>query len=127
MAIKRDQADIWFSRAVRHRDKHTCQYCGQEGSDCAHIYGRKTKSTRWSMDNAICLCRYHHRWFGENPLEFHRWLEMHYGVGHMEILRDKWNTTLKTNAALRAEISKHYREEFRKAEQDPQYEIVSYN
>ena len=33
MAIKRDQADIWFSRAVRHRDKHTCQYCGQEGTD----------------------------------------------------------------------------------------------
>ena len=127
MGVKRDQADIWFSKAVRHRDKHLCQYCGQEGTDSAHIYGRARKSTRWSMDNALCLCRYHHRYFGENPIAFHDFLLKLWGEGHMEILREKANAIMKTNKELRAEISKHYREEFRAAEADPSYKIVSYN
>ena len=127
MGVKRDQCDVWFSRAVRHRDKHLCQYCGQEGTDCAHIFGRARKSVRWSMDNAICLCRYHHRWFGENPVAFTDWLTKHWGEGHMTILREKQAAILKTNKELRAEISKHYREEMKKAEADPQYKIISYN
>ncbi len=45
----------------------------------------------------------------------------------MVILREKWNAIMKTNKQLRAEISKHYREEVKKAEADPQYEIISYN
>ena len=127
MGVKRDAADIHFSRAVRHRDRHTCQYCGQEGTDCAHIYGRARKSVRWSMDNALCLCRYHHRWFGEHPVAFTDWLTSKYGEGHMAILREKQAAVMKTNKELRAEISKHYREEMKKAEADPQYRIISYN
>ena len=98
-----------------------------EGTDCAHIYGRAKKSVRWSMDNAVTLCRYHHQWFGSNPVAFTDWLTKLYGHGHMDILREKANSTLKTNKLLRKEISDHYRGELRKAEADPKYDIVSYN
>lgn len=127
MAIKREACDKWFSNCVRHRDKHTCQYCHQAGTDCAHIYGRAKKSVRWSMDNAITLCRHHHQWFGSNPVAFTDFLTKIYGEGHMAILREKANSILKTNKALRKEISDHYRAEFRAADADPAYVIVSYN
>jgi hypothetical protein len=79
------------------------------------------------MDNAVTLCRYHHQWFGSNPVAFTDWLTKIYGSGHMDILREKANATLKTNKLLRKEISDHYRTELRKAEADPDYDIVSYN
>mgnify|MGYP002641961621 CR=1 FL=1 len=125
--MRRDAADSWFSKCVRHRDQHRCQYCFKEGTDSAHIFGRARKSTRWSMDNAITLCRYHHRYFTANPVAFADWLTKTLGHGHMDILREKANTILKTNKLLRKEISDHYRTEFRKAEADLSYEIVSYN
>ena len=31
MAVKREACDIWFSKCVRHRDQHRCQYCFKEG------------------------------------------------------------------------------------------------
>ena len=89
MAVKREACDNWFSKCVRHRDQHRCQYCFNEGTDCAHIYGRAKKSVRWSMDNAVTLCRYHHQWFGSNPVAFTDWLTKIYGSGHMDILREK--------------------------------------
>ena len=127
MAVKREACDNWFSKCVRHRDQHRCQYCFKEGTDCAHIYGRAKKSVRWSMDNAVTLCRYHHQWFTSNPVAFTDWLTKLYGEGHMDILREKANALLKNNKLLRKEISDHYRAEFRKAEADPDYEIVSWN
>ena len=127
VAVKRDACDSWFSKSVRHRDQHRCQFCFGEGTDCAHIYGRAKKSVRWSMDNAVTLCRYHHRWFTANPVAFADWLTKLYGHGHMDILREKANATLKTNKLLRKEISNHYRTELRKAEADLAYAIVSYN
>jgi predicted restriction endonuclease len=127
MAVKREACDIWFSKCVRHRDQHRCQYCFNEGTDCAHIYSRARKSTRWSMDNAVCLCRHHHQWFGSNPVAFTDWLTQLYGEGHMNILREKANALMKTDRTLRKEISDHYRAELRKAEADIDYEIISYN
>ena len=125
--VKRSAADDWFSKSVRHRDQHRCQFCFAEGTDCAHIFGRAKKSVRWSMDNAITLCRYHHRYFTANPVEFTDWLTKTLGHGHMDILREKANAILKTNKLLRKEISDHYRTEYRKALADPTHEIVSYN
>jgi hypothetical protein len=58
---------------------------------------------------------------------FTDWLIKINGEAHMEILRDKANAVLKTNKILRKEISDHYRTELRKAEADPNYDIVSYN
>lgn len=129
MAIKRDAADKWFSDVVRKKAGHVCESCGKvEGRmECAHIYGRSAKSVRWSLDNAVCLCHYCHMQFTANPLEFTAWLEGELGQGHMEMLREKWQVLMKTNKELRKEIAKHYREEFKKMDQDENYEPVSYN
>jgi len=129
MAIKRDAADKWFSDVVRKKAGHVCESCGKvEGRmECAHIYGRSAKSVRWSMDNAVCLCHYCHMKFTANPLEFTKWLEDTLGQGHMEMLREKWQVLMKTNKLLRKEIAKHYREEFKKMDEDENYEPISYN
>lgn len=129
MAIKRDAADKWFSDVVRKKAGHVCESCNKvEGRmECAHIYGRAAKSVRWSMDNAVCLCHYCHMRFTANPLEFTKWLEETLGEGHMEMLREKWQVLMKTNKQLRKEIAKHYREEYKKMDEDENYEPVSYN
>jgi len=127
MAIKRPAEDKWFSDAVRLRDGR-CLECGKtETLECAHIHGRRKKSVRWSMDNAVTLCHYHHRHFTEQPIEFYHWLNDVLGEGHMALLHEKANQVMKTTAALRKEIAKHYRLEVRRKEQEPDYQIVSWN
>ena len=127
MSIKRDGADIAFSKAVRYRDK-VCTHCGTDQTlQCAHIYGRRQKVVRWSMDNAVALCAGCHRYFTENPIPFHDWLLETLGEGHMELLREKTRGHMKTNEALRKEIGKHYRDELKKTESNPEYQIISYN
>ena len=128
MAIKRDVADKWFSDVVRLNKQSTCEKCGKEGrTECAHIFGRRAKSVRWSMDNAVCLCHYCHKYYTANPVEFTDWLEDTLGEGHLSILREKWQVLMPTNKLLRAEIAKHYREEHKKMTKDTNYKPVSYN
>jgi hypothetical protein len=45
----------------------------------------------------------------------------------MEMLKEKKNCLMPTTKKLRAEIAKHYREEFKKMEADPSYTPASYN
>jgi hypothetical protein len=140
MSIKLEACDTWCSKVVRQKANYTCEYCGKQDSrmECCHIHGRRAKSVRWSLDNLLCLCSHHHRYFTENPTEFTRWLEGKFddngnwvegylGKGHIDILLEKKNILMPTNKKLRAEIAKHYRLELRKMEQDPSYEPVSYN
>jgi hypothetical protein len=133
MAIKRDQADKWFSDCIRHRADYQCEHCHKgftglvQGFECCHIYGRANKSTRWSADNAVALCGGCHRAFTEHPIAFHDWLLVHHGGGHMDLLREKRNSILKTNKILRKEISKHYRDEFRRMGENGTTDLVSYN
>jgi len=127
MAIKRTNADIWFSKAVRLRDGH-CLVCGTDQTlECAHIYGRRRKIVRYSMDNAVTLCHHHHRVFTENPLAFAGFLETELGAGHLEILTEKCRGILKENKAVRDEIAKHYREQIKLYENNQSHIFVSYN
>ena len=129
MAIKRDQADKWFSDVVRAKAGWQCEHCGKQDGrmECAHIYGRRLKSVRWSLDNAVCLCHWCHRDFTENPLKFTDWLDQYFGKGHLDLLREKRNQILKANDLVKKEISAHYRSEFRKMEQDETHQPISYN
>jgi hypothetical protein len=127
VGIKRDQADVWFSKAVRLRDG-CCVRCGTtETLQAMHIVGRRNKAVRWSLDNAAAGCAACHRYFTENPLAFTDFLTQLWGDGHLEILREKAREILKTTKELRKEISAHYRAEVRKKEEDPDHEIISYN
>jgi hypothetical protein len=132
VAIKRDQADAWFSKCIRHRAQWKCECCGKQytksdtGLHAAHIFGRAGKSTRWDLGNAIALDYACHQRFTANPVDFHTWLYEYLGSGHMELLKERRRLILKTNKELRAEIAKHYREEYQRAEQDPNYIIIGW-
>lgn len=132
MGIKRDAADSWFSKCVRIRAGWKCESCNKQytpsdtGLHCAHIFGRANKSTRWDMGNALALCYACHQRYTANPLDFERYVRTYLGGGHLDRLNERRRVLLKTNKALRDEISKHYRDEYRKAEQDPDYKIIGY-
>jgi len=79
------------------------------------------------MDNAVALCHWCHRHYTSNPIQFHDDLLKLLGEGHMAILREKSNGIMKTNKLLRAEISKHYRNELKQIEVDPDHCVISYN
>lgn len=77
--IKRTKLDIIYSTLVRERAEWSCEFpgCGKlfpegetAGLDCSHIEGRRARATRWYPDNAMAMCKFHHRYLGENPL-FH--------------------------------------------------------
>ena len=128
VSIKRDQADKWFSSVVRLAKHSMCENCGKEGrTECAHIFGRRTKSVRWSMDNAVCLCHYCHKDFTANPVEFTYWITDRLGHIHIDILREKWQMVMPTTKLLRKEIARHYREEHKKMIIDGSYVPISYN
>ena len=73
------------------------------------------------------MCAYHHDFFGKNPVTFADWLSQYFGQGHMDILKEKRNSVLKTTKELRKEISDHYRKEYRKMLDDEDYDPESYN
>jgi len=127
MAIKRTNADIACSKAVRLRDG-ACVRCGNtETNQAMHIYGRRNKAVRYSLDNLLTGCYTCHRQFGESPVMFTDFCNQYLGEGHMEILREKSLGIMKDNKITRAEIAKHYREEIRKKEQNSNYIMISWN
>lgn len=126
--MKISAADTWFSKAVKLRDNNTCQKCGiqKERMECSHVHSRRHRTIRWDLMNAKTLCHGCHRWWHENPTESGKWFEETYGITHVEILLEKKNAYFKVPKSEEKEISKHYREECKKKESDPTYEIVSY-
>ena len=130
--IKVTESDRWFSKCVRHRDNWTCQHCqvvypmGSRGLECAHIYGRRHKSVRWDPDNAVSLCTRCHMDFTGEPVSFTQWITNLLGEGHMSLLLEKKNQILKVNKQIRADISKHYREEYRRMEQENTRDLVAW-
>jgi hypothetical protein len=72
MNIKRDNLDILFSKLIRLRATNTCQRCLKyipfERLQAAHCWGRRKKSVRWDINNALALCFYCHKIIdGEDP------------------------------------------------------------
>ena len=128
MGIKRTNADIAFSEAIRFAANHTCEHCGRQGrTECAHIVGRREKTLRWCADNALCLCFQCHLHFTGNPLDFTAWLTTHVGQGMLDILQEKRRGILKDNKATRDEVAKHYRAELRRMEAEDCRNLVSWN
>ena len=50
------KADIEMSHFVRDRDKGKCFFCGKEGSQNSHFWGRNTSATRYLEDNCDYVC-----------------------------------------------------------------------
>ena len=70
----RNRADKLFSEKIR-RDA-CCRNCGASWRlQCAHIVSRRYNATRWSTDNAVCLCQKCHMKFTYDPLGWEEWVE----------------------------------------------------
>lgn len=73
--IKRDFTDALFSDLIRWRDNWSCKRCHAQilpptsRMQCAHIFSRGKKSTRWDLENAIALCVGCHIDLDKNPDE----------------------------------------------------------
>ena len=75
------QADKFWSEAVKIEYNYECQYCWKTTYlNSHHLFTRARKSTRWDIDNWICLCSWCHTLSSnfsahQTPLEFFEWLE----------------------------------------------------
>ena len=101
--IKISPLDKLFSKYVRSRDRWTCQRCMKyhrpptNGLHCAHLFGRRNKSTRWDPDNAIALCYGCHQYFGEHPLKFYDWYIKRFGKDQFDRIRLRSNVPVKVD------------------------------
>lgn len=123
MAIKRTTADIAFSNAVRESFDFVCCGCGAYGRegrqmmDCAHVFSRKHRSTRWTVANAVCLCRSCHQKMADRPLVFAELVRKWLGADAYDALMLKHNQPKKIPKAQEKEIAAHYRRECKRIEQ----------
>jgi hypothetical protein len=72
----RRECDRIFSIAVKDRDGWACQKCGTHmHPQTAHIVSRRYHATRWSLDNAVCLCAGDHVRYTHDPIAWRDWVE----------------------------------------------------
>jgi hypothetical protein len=108
--------DTLFSEAIRLRDDFTCQKCGHQNKSAqtAHIWTRNNYSTRWDMENALCLCYMCHiRGFHSahrEPAEFMEWVHQRMGDERWEELRARSMNTVKVNDIFMDETEQRLRE-----------------
>ena len=75
LAMRRE-ADRIFALAVKERDGWSCRACGSHmRPQTAHLVSRRYHATRWTLDNACCLCSACHVKFTHRPIEWEDWIE----------------------------------------------------
>lgn len=124
--IKRTQADVWFSKAVRLANDNTCVRCRRPSTELAHIKGRRNHSTRYAVVNGLCFCHSCHRWSEENSIDFIDWLNAVY-PGRKDLIQFKARGILKNTEYNRKLISKHYRVEYRRMDETGARNLESWN
>ena len=97
-----DSLDKLWSLLVKHRAGWRCEYCGSREKmlNSHHIYSRSNRSTRWDLENGVCLCVGHHTFSTKfsahkTPTEFTEWLYNEKGEAWMSDLRVKAHAIAK--------------------------------
>ena len=106
------QVDKLWSLVVRQRALYECELwgCGnmQCGSvmDAHHIFPRKHISTRWDLDNGLCLCKGHHLFYvhGNNGCAAADDIREVIGAKRYSRIKGLHYKTVKNTAALRTEV-----------------------
>lgn len=86
--------DNW-SEAVKLRAGNRCEVCGGKYLISPHhIFGRTSRSTRWDLDNGICLCVNCHTESSKfsahkTPDKFREYLDTRFGEKFMNDLERK--------------------------------------
>lgn len=107
--MKTLKADDIFSKAIRTRDKWTCQRCDnyfpegkRRGLDCSHYFGRQAQGTRFEPDNCISLCRGCHNYWDEIDKEGYRDFKIkQLGQDRFDLMRLQSNTYKKKDYRMR--------------------------
>ena len=74
--------------------------------------------------NAMSQCNGCHRKWHESPLKSFAWFESEFGIGRVELLKEKMNNKVKVSKLEEKEIAKHYREQLKIVESGG--DLVSY-
>jgi hypothetical protein len=74
-----------------------------------HIYSRSNRSTRWDLENGVCLCVGHHTFSTKfsahkTPTEFTEWLYKEKGEPFMNELRVKAHAIAKLKLFEKEEL-----------------------
>ena len=110
--IEKKLDDAW-SLLVKLVAKNKCEYCGKTSPlNSHHIYSRAKKSTRWSVDNGICLCVGHHTFSSQfsahlTPTEFTEWVIEKRGREWYDKLRLLANREMKLHEHEKQTILDH--------------------
>lgn len=104
-------ADEVFSFLVRALCPF-CVRCGHPSEDCAHIFSRSYRSTRWDVDNAFGMCRACHRWAHANPGRFTAFVIGIIGQAAYDDLRARARTVSHDRdlSAIAADLRRQLRE-----------------
>lgn len=88
-----DYYDSLWSELVKMRAWYKCEYCWKTSHlNSHHIFSRTNYTTRFDLDNGICLCSWHHTLLSnfsahKTPLEFAEWI--------ISVRWEKWYFELK--------------------------------
>ena len=87
-----------------------------------HVFSRKNRSTRWDVNNGICLCVGHHTMSSKksahgNPIWFTYWLEEYKGSDFIDELSIKAHTITKWSKFDKEDLLKELNEEIKKLKQ----------
>lgn len=108
------KADDLWSLAVKKWGK--CEVCWiTTYLNAHHIFSRHNKSTRWDLDNGICLCSGCHVFSDKfsahkTPTDFTYWLEKQYSKEYIEILARKAHKPITVTSELLQEIIEKLKE-----------------
>jgi hypothetical protein len=91
--------DLW-AKVVKCRARGRCEYCGKTTTlNSHHIFSRSNKTTRWDVNNGICLCVAHHVFSNMSahkaPIEFVEWLKEKRGEQWYEELRQRAKSVVR--------------------------------
>jgi len=104
--------DTAWSLLVKLRAGMKCEinHCTHKPTlNSHHIFSRKNRSTRWDVNNGICLCVGHHTMSSKksahgNPIWFTYWLEEYKGSDFIDDISFKANSIKKWSKFEKEEL-----------------------
>lgn len=111
--------DAW-SLLVKIVAGYKCEYCGKTSPlNSHHVYSRSKLSTRWFIDNGVCLCVGHHTFSStfsahKTPTEFTEWIIDKKGREWYDNLRLMANKTMKLHLHEKQEILEFLQSEIKR-------------
>lgn len=105
--------DLW-AEAVKIKYDYKCAYCGKTNKQVKlnshHIFSRRHKATRYDLENGICLCVGHHKFYPfsahESPA-FVIWMVDFIGQEKYNELKVKANQIKKWTEKEKREIAEN--------------------